>query len=150
MPFFFFQQQSGGRVTVFQTCLPNVGPGALQSRENPNERSSKDIHHLGPATDFYKRLALECSGQQIAVDLFLLNSQYSDLASLCKCHRLSPQPSHRRFKSYVELSLTFRILQPCFQLASVNSAVVASITSRCSALRKSSKWSISKNASNAT
>uniref|UniRef100_A0A182UHM5 Sec23/Sec24 trunk domain-containing protein n=1 Tax=Anopheles melas TaxID=34690 RepID=A0A182UHM5_9DIPT len=52
---------SGGRVTVFQTCLPNYGPGALQSRENPNNRSSKEVAHLGPATDFYKRLALECS-----------------------------------------------------------------------------------------
>lgn len=30
-------------------------------------------------------MALDCSGQQIAVDLFLLNSQYSDLATLCKC-----------------------------------------------------------------
>lgn len=72
-------------MTVFQTCLPNKGPGALQSRENPNERSAKDVHHLGPATDFYKRHALECSGQQIAVDLFLLNSQYSDLSTLCEC-----------------------------------------------------------------
>lgn len=53
-------------------------------RENPNDRSAKDVQHLGPATDFYKRLALECSGQQIAVDMFLLNSQYSDLATLCK------------------------------------------------------------------
>lgn len=54
------------------------------NRENPNNRSSKDVQHLGPATDFYKRLALEFSGQQIAVDMFLINSQYSDLASLCK------------------------------------------------------------------
>lgn len=54
-------------------------------RENPNDRSAKEVQHLGPATDFYKRLALDCSGQQIAVDLFLLNSQYSDLATLCKC-----------------------------------------------------------------
>lgn len=42
------------------------------------------VQHLGPATDFYKKLALDCSGQQIAVDLFLLSSQYSDLASLGK------------------------------------------------------------------
>lgn len=56
----------------------------LFSSEDPNNRSSKDVQHLGPATDFYKRLALDCSGQQIAVDLFLLNSQYSDLATLCK------------------------------------------------------------------
>ncbi|KAG7212803.1 hypothetical protein KM043_013060 [Ampulex compressa] len=73
---------TGGRITVFQTCLPNVGPGALQPREDPNSRASKDVLHLNPATDFYKRLALDCSGQQIAVDLFLLNSQYSDLATL--------------------------------------------------------------------
>ncbi|KAI4490569.1 hypothetical protein M0804_003513 [Polistes exclamans] len=73
---------TGGRMTVFQTCLPNMGPGALQPREDPNGRASKDVPHLNPATDFYKRLALDCSGQQIAVDLFLLNSQYSDLATL--------------------------------------------------------------------
>lgn len=40
------------------------------------------VQHLGPATDFYKKLALDCSGQQIGVDLFLLSSQYADLASL--------------------------------------------------------------------
>ncbi|OXB76796.1 UNVERIFIED_CONTAM: hypothetical protein H355_016277 [Colinus virginianus] len=44
--------------------------------------SPKVVQHLGPATDFYKKLALDCSGQQTAVDLFLLSSQYSDLASL--------------------------------------------------------------------
>lgn len=63
------------------------------SSEDPNNRSSKDVQHLGPATDFYKRLALDCSGQQIAVDLFLLNSQYSDLATLCESFKLI-----RRFK----------------------------------------------------
>uniref|UniRef100_A0A182ILW7 Uncharacterized protein n=1 Tax=Anopheles atroparvus TaxID=41427 RepID=A0A182ILW7_ANOAO len=80
---------SGGRVTVFQTCLPNHGPGALQSREDPNNRSSKEVAHLGPATDFYKRLALECSGHQIAVDLFLLNSQYCDLATISGISKFS-------------------------------------------------------------
>uniref|UniRef100_A0A7N9AKY7 SEC24 homolog B, COPII coat complex component n=1 Tax=Mastacembelus armatus TaxID=205130 RepID=A0A7N9AKY7_9TELE len=71
---------TGGRVSVFQTQLPTRGAGTLQSREDPNQRSSKK--HLGPATDFYKKLALDCSGQQIGVDLFLLSSQYADLASL--------------------------------------------------------------------
>ncbi|KAL7849855.1 hypothetical protein SRHO_G00192040 [Serrasalmus rhombeus] len=74
---------TGGRVSVFQTQLPTIGAGLLQSREDPNQRSStKGVQHLGPATDFYKKLALDCSGQQIGVDLFLLSSQYSDLASL--------------------------------------------------------------------
>ncbi|XP_072549207.1 protein transport protein Sec24B isoform X2 [Salminus brasiliensis] len=74
---------TGGRVSVFQTQLPTLGAGMLQSREDPNQRSStKGVQHLGPATDFYKKLALDCSGQQIGVDLFLLSSQYSDMASL--------------------------------------------------------------------
>uniref|UniRef100_A0A3Q2YV75 SEC24 homolog A, COPII coat complex component n=1 Tax=Hippocampus comes TaxID=109280 RepID=A0A3Q2YV75_HIPCM len=74
---------TGGRLSIFQTQLPNLGVGALQSREDPNQRASaKDIQHLSPATDFYKKLALDCSGQQVAVDLFLLSSQYCDLASL--------------------------------------------------------------------
>ncbi|XP_038210200.1 protein transport protein Sec24A [Zerene cesonia] len=80
---------TGGRITVFQTCLPNIGPGALQSREDPNARSSKDVQHLSPATDFYKRLALDCSGAQVAVDLFLLSSQYCDLATLSGMSKFS-------------------------------------------------------------
>uniref|UniRef100_UPI0037E8A3D9 protein transport protein Sec24B isoform X2 n=1 Tax=Semicossyphus pulcher TaxID=241346 RepID=UPI0037E8A3D9 len=80
---FKLMSPTGGRVTVFQTQLPTLGAGALQSREDPNQRSSsKGVQHLGPATDFYKKLALDCSGQQIGVDLFMLSSQYSDLASI--------------------------------------------------------------------
>uniref|UniRef100_A0A671UTQ4 SEC24 homolog B, COPII coat complex component n=1 Tax=Sparus aurata TaxID=8175 RepID=A0A671UTQ4_SPAAU len=77
---FKLMSPTGGRVTVFQTQLPTLGAGALQSREDPNQRSS--TKHLSPATDFYKKLALDCSGQQIGVDLFMLSSQYADLASL--------------------------------------------------------------------
>ncbi|XP_063775067.1 protein transport protein Sec24B isoform X2 [Pseudophryne corroboree] len=80
---FKLMSPTGGRITVFQTQLPSLGSGLLHSREDPNQRSStKGVQHLGPATDFYKKLALDCSGQQTAVDLFLLSSQYSDLASL--------------------------------------------------------------------
>lgn len=81
---FKLMQASGGRITVFQSCLPNKGPGSLEPREDPNNRSAKDVAHLNPATDFYKRYALECSGYQIAVDLFLMNQQYSDMATICK------------------------------------------------------------------
>ncbi|XP_053179494.1 protein transport protein Sec24B [Scomber japonicus] len=80
---FKLMSPTGGRITVFQTQLPTLGAGLLQSREDPSQRSStKGVQHLGPATDFYKKFALDCSGQQIGVDLFLLSSQYSDLASL--------------------------------------------------------------------
>ncbi|XP_026286720.1 protein transport protein Sec24A isoform X1 [Frankliniella occidentalis] len=86
---FKLMSPTGGRVTVFQCCLPNKGPGALKAREDPANRASKDVPHLNPATDFYKQLALEFSGQQTAVDMFLLNQQYSDLATLSGFARFS-------------------------------------------------------------
>ncbi|XP_010082814.1 PREDICTED: protein transport protein Sec24A, partial [Pterocles gutturalis] len=79
---FKLMSPTGGRISVFQTQLPSVGMGALKSREEPNQRSAAKDIHLTPSTDFYKKLALDCSGQQVAVDLFLLSGQYSDLASL--------------------------------------------------------------------
>uniref|UniRef100_A0A8C2FQ98 SEC24 homolog B, COPII coat complex component n=1 Tax=Cyprinus carpio TaxID=7962 RepID=A0A8C2FQ98_CYPCA len=101
---------TGGRVTVFQTQLPTLGAGLLQSREDPNLRSStKNVLHLGPATDFYKKLALDCSGQQIGVDLFLLSSQYSDLCQ-------SKQLWHRISSMSIEESLADTSLA-CFQAA---------------------------------
>lgn len=54
------------------------------SNNNNTPVSFQGVQHLSPATDFYKKLALDCSGQQIGVDLFMLSSQYADLASLCK------------------------------------------------------------------
>uniref|UniRef100_A0A8C0K0L5 SEC24 homolog A, COPII coat complex component n=1 Tax=Canis lupus dingo TaxID=286419 RepID=A0A8C0K0L5_CANLU len=79
---FKLMSPTGGRMSVFQTQLPTLGVGALRPREEPNQRSSAKEIHLTPSTDFYKKLALDCSGQQVAVDLFLLSGQYSDLASL--------------------------------------------------------------------
>ncbi|MEQ2200418.1 hypothetical protein XENOCAPTIV_028994, partial [Xenoophorus captivus] len=62
------------------------------------KESKEGVQHLGPATDFYKKLALDCSGQQIGVDLFLLSSQYADLASLGKnSARLSIHTFHGNF-----------------------------------------------------
>ncbi|XP_063148369.1 protein transport protein Sec24A isoform X2 [Candoia aspera] len=79
---FKLMSPTGGRITVFQTQLPSLGAGALKPREEPNQKASAKDIHLTPSTDFYKKLALDCSGQQVAVDLFLLSGQYSDLASL--------------------------------------------------------------------
>lgn len=35
---------TGGRVSVFQTQLPTIGVGMLQSREDPNQRSSTKVY----------------------------------------------------------------------------------------------------------
>lgn len=40
---FKLMSPTGGRVTVFQTQLPTLGAGALQSREDPNQRSSTKV-----------------------------------------------------------------------------------------------------------
>ncbi|XP_013421986.1 protein transport protein Sec24A [Lingula anatina] len=85
---------TGGRISVFQTCLPSVGPGSLQAREDPNARAGKAVAHLGPATDFYKKYALDCSAQQIAVDIFFLNGQYADITSIACASKFSGGDLH--------------------------------------------------------
>lgn len=80
----------GGRITLFQSCIPSVGPGKLAHREvSTMTASSKDSQNLNPATDYYKKLALECAGEQIAIDIFVLAGQYIDLASLSCASRYS-------------------------------------------------------------
>lgn len=74
---------------MFQTSLPNVGPGSLKQRDISQTNYTKEVPHLNPATDFYKRLALDCSGQQIAVDLVVLNRQYGDLATVSGISKFS-------------------------------------------------------------
>jgi protein transport protein SEC24 len=68
--------QTGGRVTVIQTRIPNVNPGDL------NEKIGKEPTTIAPTSDFYKKLSLDYASQQIACDLFLLNSHYIDLTTL--------------------------------------------------------------------
>lgn len=70
--------QTGGRITVMQTRIPNINPGAL------NAQTGKEPTVIAPTSDFYKKLALDYASQQIACDLFLLNSQYIDLATLSR------------------------------------------------------------------
>lgn len=40
---FKLMSPTGGRVSVFQTQLPSLGAGLLQSREDPNQRSSTKV-----------------------------------------------------------------------------------------------------------
>ena len=77
------------RITIFQSALPNVGPGALKSREIQSGDKSGEASLLNPSTDFYKKLALDCSGQQIAVDLFVLQNQHCDLATISGISKFS-------------------------------------------------------------
>ena len=50
-----------------------------------NISCSQDTINMAPASDFYKKLALDLSSQQIAVDLFAFSSsQFIDLSTICK------------------------------------------------------------------
>ena len=75
---------------------------------------AQKIQHMGPAIDFYKKLALDCSAQQVAVDLFMLNSQYADLASICKCSTCSTQTSP------VSVSAQSTVRRPRLYLYTIN------------------------------
>lgn len=80
---------TGGRITVVQSTLPNVGPGGLKSRDISGTNDKTESALLNPSTDFYKKLALDCSGQQIAVDLFVLQNQHCDLATISGISKFS-------------------------------------------------------------
>ena len=88
----------GGRITVFQAALPNMGGNdgsVLNNREDPNNRTVQARSTqaltplLNPVTDFYKKLALECSEHHVAVDIFNLCPTYSDIASVGQVSKIS-------------------------------------------------------------
>ncbi|KFD52515.1 hypothetical protein M514_06549 [Trichuris suis] len=73
---------TGGRVTAFLANLPDIGQGCLQNREDPNMRAAKEVKHMSAACDFYKLLALDCTANQVAVDLFILSDRFIDVATV--------------------------------------------------------------------
>uniref|UniRef100_A0A0N5BS09 VWFA domain-containing protein n=1 Tax=Strongyloides papillosus TaxID=174720 RepID=A0A0N5BS09_STREA len=72
----------GGRITVFQCSLPDVGLGSLERRDEATKKAAQEYDLLAPATDFYKQFSLNASAVQIGVDLFVLGNEYVDLATL--------------------------------------------------------------------
>lgn len=66
----------GGRISLLTCTRPSLGRGALK----PMDLQAKP--GLTPTSDFYKRLALECTSQQIGIDLFAFSTEYIDLATL--------------------------------------------------------------------
>ncbi|RIB11003.1 protein transport protein SEC24 [Gigaspora rosea] len=78
----------GGKIVVLQSSLPNIGPGQLKAREDSKALGTpKESALLQSAEPFYKKFAVDCSRSQVCVDMFLLGSQYSDVATLSCCPR---------------------------------------------------------------
>ncbi len=74
----------GGKLLMFQSTLPSLGSGRLLNRGDDHRSAGTDKEHLArsPADPFFKKIAAECSRQQICVDVFASASPYADLASL--------------------------------------------------------------------
>ncbi|KAG9294277.1 hypothetical protein G9A89_021636 [Geosiphon pyriformis] len=78
----------GGKIVVLQSSLPNINPGALKNREDTKALgTARESTLLQSADPFYKKFAVDCSRSQVCVDMFLLGSQYSDVATLSCCPR---------------------------------------------------------------
>ncbi|KAJ8063621.1 hypothetical protein OCU04_007490 [Sclerotinia nivalis] len=78
----------GGKIVVITASLPNVGYGKLEMREDKKLLgTSKESSLLQTANSFYKSFAVECSKNQVSIDMFLFSSQYQDVASLSNLPR---------------------------------------------------------------
>ncbi|TGO52505.1 hypothetical protein BCON_0140g00190 [Botryotinia convoluta] len=78
----------GGKIVVITASLPNVGFGKLEMREDKKLLgTSKESGLLQTANSFYKSFAVECSKNQVSIDMFLFSSQYQDVASLSNLPR---------------------------------------------------------------
>lgn len=74
--------------------MPNIGAGALKIRDSSKVFFFELIFYLiqiklksaklvfTPQMDYYRTLALECTGKQIAIDLFAIGCKNMDLLTL--------------------------------------------------------------------
>ncbi|KAI9850629.1 MAG: COPII subunit [Thelocarpon superellum] len=80
----------GGKITVLTASIPTVGVGKLEMREDKKLLgTAKENALLGTANSFYKSFAVECSKNQVSIDMFLFSSQYQDVASLSNLPRFT-------------------------------------------------------------
>ncbi|KAI8801010.1 Sec23/Sec24 trunk domain-containing protein [Cladochytrium replicatum] len=73
----------GGKMSVFQTVLPFVGPGALKNREDVKLLGTdKEKTLYEPQEYFWKKLAQDCSENGVCVDLYVFPNAYVDVATI--------------------------------------------------------------------
>ncbi|KFG82373.1 Protein transport protein SEC24 [Metarhizium anisopliae] len=78
----------GGKIVILTASLPNIGDGKLEMREDKKLLgTSREGSLLQTANSFYKSFAVECSKNQVSIDMFLFSSQYQDVASLSNLPR---------------------------------------------------------------
>lgn len=85
----------GGKIVTLTASLPNKGEGKLDPRDDTKAwGTSKETSLLQTQSSFYKSFAVECSKQQVSVDMFLFASGYQDVASLSCLPRYTGGQTH--------------------------------------------------------
>ncbi|WVO17019.1 protein transporter SEC24 [Cryptococcus depauperatus] len=73
----------GGKIIALSATLPTIGEGSLKARDDPKLMgTSKESQLLNAQNNWYKTFAIECSKNQVSVDMFLFSGAYTDVATL--------------------------------------------------------------------
>jgi len=75
-------QHIGGKAALFQCSRPSIGEGTKLRNREGKPGAAADDKLLQPDCDFYKNLAVDCSKQQICVDVWSCANAYTDLATI--------------------------------------------------------------------
>lgn len=76
-------KKNGGKLLVFQSFLPGVGPGALKNREDVTILGTdKERTLYEPQEYFWRKLGQDFATTGICVDMFLFPSSYIDIATI--------------------------------------------------------------------
>ncbi|ORY28021.1 putative ER to Golgi transport-related protein [Naematelia encephala] len=74
---------ASGQINLFLSSLPNVGPGALKSRDDPTTyNTDKERILFASADPFWRNTAEELAECGVGVNTFLFPEQYTDVASI--------------------------------------------------------------------
>lgn len=76
-------QYCGGKMMIFTSVMPTVGPGKLKTREDVKLLGTdKEKSLLTPQIEFYQKQAEKCVERGISADLFICNQSYYDISSV--------------------------------------------------------------------
>ncbi|KAI7862769.1 Sec23/Sec24 trunk domain-containing protein [Spinellus fusiger] len=86
---------SGGKLHLFQTVLPSMGPGALKHKEDDKPYATeKEKQFFQPQSPFYATIGKECVQKGICVDLWLFPSSSMEMNTLGVLSALTGGDTH--------------------------------------------------------